>query len=103
MFTQQLVLPASDSARGLVSLTVEDFDTLTLDPLVEALALTRNVEQLDVAVSREGEMAAVDEARWREEREKIERWCEEPKGKCGLSTRLRASWRMVKIEASARW
>ncbi|GAA6002328.1 uncharacterized protein JCM10292_006604 [Rhodotorula paludigena] len=106
-FTRSLVLSdpsaaAPDSAKStggptLDSLTIEDFDAVSLAPLLHALrslpALS-SLSLLRLAFAREGEMRRRGEGDW--EGASAE-WCGE------RGTKLLAGWGMVKIEGCGWW
>lgn len=76
-------------APRLASLTIEDFDTSSGEPLLEALrqkGVFDRLRELRVSESPSG---------WTEEREGIEQWCAEK------SCRLEASWKMRRLDR--RW
>lgn len=96
-FTRTIAL----SNQQLEELIVEDFDTLSLVPLIQALEgvpALQSLQQLAIAVSREGEIARRDSEGWRRQQRRVEDWCARPKGPYGTETRLLASWKMVKVE-----
>ncbi|ORY79354.1 hypothetical protein BCR35DRAFT_304786 [Leucosporidium creatinivorum] len=76
-------------APRLASLTIEDYDTTSGEPLLKALRekeLFDGLRELRVSESTSG---------WKEEREDIEQWCAEK------SCRLEASWKLRRLER--RW
>ena len=76
-------------APHLASLTIEDYDCASGQPLVSALREKRLFDHLR-------ELRVVEhESGWGEEREAIEEWCAE-KG-----VKLQASWRMLRLDR--RW
>lgn len=91
--------------QQLEEFTVEDFDALSLAPLFQALESVpalQSLQQLAIAVSREGEIARRDSEDWRRQQRRIDDWCARPKGPYGTETRLLASWKMVKVEGGLR-
>lgn len=68
------------------------------------------LEELRVAFAREVEIDARDgegqnEAEggsWRKEKEETERWCE-GKGRMAKTSKLQASWKMVKVSGCGFW
>lgn len=110
-FTHRVTLPfpASDSLSDspyLRSLTVEDFDSPSAGPLVEALetvaALSR-LEQLRVAFAKERETSVNRDDDWVGAKRAIEAWCEGEQRESGRRTRLVAGWRVVKVEGVGMW
>ncbi|EGU12643.1 Proteophosphoglycan ppg4 [Rhodotorula toruloides ATCC 204091] len=110
-FTQRLTLPspaddASSDWPSLHSLTIEDFDSPSPSPLVEALetvpALSR-LEVLRVAFAMESTAAGEDVAMWQEGRKAIEGWCKGEKRETGRRTRLVAGWQVVRVEQAGMW
>ncbi|GAA5976228.1 hypothetical protein JCM10908_005424 [Rhodotorula pacifica] len=100
--TRSVILPD----QQLKTLTIEDFHALSLVPFVEALEgvpALQGLQELAVAVSREGEIARLDSEGWQEQRRRIEEWCARPKGSYQRGTDLLASWNMVKVEGCTRW
>ena len=100
-FTRTIALPH----KQLEKLIVEDFSTLSLTPLIDALERVpalHSLQELAIAVSREGEIARHDSEGWLRQQRRIEDWCARPKGPCGTETRLLASWKMVKVEGCMR-
>ncbi|KAG0667540.1 hypothetical protein C6P46_000074 [Rhodotorula mucilaginosa] len=72
-FTRTIALPN----QQLEELIVEDFDTLSLTPLIHALESVpalQSLQQLAIAVSREGEIARCDSEGWRRQQRRIEDW-----------------------------
>ncbi|GAA5873528.1 hypothetical protein JCM1840_005954 [Sporobolomyces johnsonii] len=94
------------SPSQLHRLTLEDFDSLSPRPLLEALyevpALQR-LRLLEVALRREVDAREEDREGWEEGTGAVERWCEGEGRHRGAKTRLRASWRMVKIHGCGCW
>ncbi|GAA5942512.1 hypothetical protein JCM3775_000245 [Rhodotorula graminis] len=83
------------AASGLRSLTVEDFDARSLEPLLEALRATPSLQRLEtlaVACARAAEMGRAGEGAWADEQGEVERWCEE------RGTKLVAGWKLVRVE-----
>ncbi|GAA5851052.1 hypothetical protein JCM9279_005270 [Rhodotorula babjevae] len=83
------------SSAQLCSLTVEDFDAPSLEPLLGALRATPSLQQLDtlaVACARAAEMGRAGEGAWEDEQREVERWCEE------RGTKLLAGWKLVRVE-----
>ncbi|BGO90183.1 hypothetical protein NBRC10512_002576 [Rhodotorula toruloides] len=110
-FTQRLMVPspandASPKSSGLRSLTIEDFDSPTALPLVEALktvpALSRLVE-IRVAFAMENMAAGKDAEAWKEGKEAIEAWCEGDKREDGRKTTLVAGWHIARVEQAGMW
>ncbi|GAA5884726.1 hypothetical protein JCM6882_005368 [Rhodosporidiobolus microsporus] len=96
-FTQTLALPSPHR-----TLTLEDFDALSAQPLIDALHAVpalRGLEDLNVAFGREVEMARREGGVWEKECEEVERWCEAE----GRRTRLKACWKMVKVTGCGFW
>jgi hypothetical protein len=101
VFQRSIMIPPT---CRLSTLTLEDFDSLSAAPLISALQIIpalSELEELRVSLAREVEMERMGDgenegAAWRREKEEVERWCE-GKGRIGKSTKLQASWRMVKV------
>lgn len=101
-FAQTVVLPASvgkDTPGGLRSLTIEDFDAVSLAPFLDALRHTpglQGLEELDLACAKGADMGRAGEGAWKDEQAEVERWCEGTER--GRSTRLVAGWKLVRVE-----
>ncbi|GAA5967440.1 hypothetical protein JCM11641_000547 [Rhodosporidiobolus odoratus] len=102
-FTRTLVIPAPG---GLRILTLEDFNALSSQPLVDALLQVpalNELRKLSVAFAREVEMGRREGGVWEVEKEAIEGWCA-GKGRLeGRTTGLQAGWRMIKVEGCGSW
>ncbi|GAA5924024.1 hypothetical protein JCM1841_001830 [Sporobolomyces salmonicolor] len=102
-FKSTVHLPA---ASQLHRLTLEDFDSLSTRPLLEALQevpALQGLRLLEVALGREADAREEDREGWEEGTRAVERWCEGEGRHRGANTRLRASWRMAKLRGCGCW
>ncbi|GAA6031715.1 hypothetical protein JCM8097_001949 [Rhodosporidiobolus ruineniae] len=103
LFTSTTSVP---STRPLSSLTVEDFDSLSARPLIDALtssAVFGRLEELRVAFAREVEMGKREGEAWEKEMKEVEGWCAGEGRKDGRETRLMAGWQMIKVTGCGFW
>ncbi|GAA5966848.1 hypothetical protein JCM21900_001173 [Sporobolomyces salmonicolor] len=102
-FRSTVHLPA---ASQLHRLTLEDFDSLSTRPLLEALQgvpALQGLRLLEVALGREADAREEDREGWGEGTQAVERWCEGEGRHRGASTRLRASWRRATLRGCGCW
>ncbi|GAA5863850.1 hypothetical protein JCM3774_001177 [Rhodotorula dairenensis] len=99
-FTRTIAVPDNQLER----LTIEDFGSTSLAPLIDALQnapAVQSLQELAIAVSWDREDTRTNAGAQQTEQRRIEDWCSRPKGPSRIQTRLLASWKMDKVEGSA--
>ncbi|GAA6051973.1 hypothetical protein JCM3770_002991 [Rhodotorula araucariae] len=111
-FAHALVLPTAAASASLVAgeaglrtLTIEDFDAPSLEPLLAALRTVpglQGLEALAVACACAPQTHHSGEGVRRREEEALEAWCEGEGREGKRRTRLSAGWRMGRVEGCGR-